>query len=611
MQKILFFILIPFLLFGEADLHFIGWGRDFTCPFINNKTRWPNFILNRKRTGGDFYYNKKHYFCASHPAKHYNYTCLSDQNSSSKVRIRITDDSIYPYTENEIIYFAPDSYCLRSSCPNYSKDKHMCLDKENNPVCPNNEIYNSSKKKCEEAPKCNLTCTLPKILNIKLCQCKCPPPMINGLLGRCAPNPNLNKDECKKAGGVYMENNILGTFRSIDNTIASLYAPPIGAHYCYNKAWADAKKKALKAKITPKALLSTALNILPLGKLVKLAKWAGIGDKIIEATKSPKILQDNKPIIETKYNPKTGTFEPVVDLQPRQKPLPPEDLLTAPKDVTNAEKIVKPSKNLDDFFASDWANIKMDKPTDMNDAVIAYDMERGNTNGASVATVDDLREIFNRSAPDTSRKSFPAPIKDYVGEEGSVPTTVEREVTPVNTTGRIKTYKVKYNITPDGASAPLTVVYNVEVSPNPDNAAKPLIKATPTYTLGDTKKVGTLTIVNKPPVKDNSNNTPNKNNNDKVDYTSFTAPAENAIKNAFAYKFTLFTCPNVTPQCPHKITINYDNDHVKGKYSIPDPMCGVITTINNENISPWIDKAGDLIVLLAGILGALALFRRN
>ena len=51
--------------------------------------------------------------------------------------------------------------------------------------------------------------------------------------------------------------------------------------------------------------------------------------------------------------------------------------------------------------------------------------------------------------------------------------------------------------------------------------------------------------------------------------------------------------------------------HVTGQYKIPDPMCAVITTIDNPKISPLITTAANLIVLFAGIMGALTLFRRD
>lgn len=51
--------------------------------------------------------------------------------------------------------------------------------------------------------------------------------------------------------------------------------------------------------------------------------------------------------------------------------------------------------------------------------------------------------------------------------------------------------------------------------------------------------------------------------------------------------------------------------NVQGEYKIPDPMCAVISALNEPQIAPKINIAANLIVLFAGVMGALTLFRRD
>jgi len=500
------------------------------------------------------------------------------------------------------------SYCKLRKGYQFSTIDYLWHSESNSSVlCPAGDLYDPTTHTCKQPPKCNLKCISPKILNNKVCQCVCPAPMLTDKLGHCIPNPNLNKEECEKEGGIYMDNNILDTFSSINNAIASLYAPP-GEHYCYSLSWVEAKKEALKAKVSPKNVLFTALSFLPLGKLGKLAKWLGIGDKIIEEAKSPKMLQDNRAVIDTKYNPQTGTYEPVIELKPRDNPLPENQLFQNPSSLEEGENIVKPTKNLDDFLRSKFAEVDFDNPSELDQAVISYDLDTGLRQGTQTKIAEDLRDIFKKSEISSSSQSFPVTLKDYVGDEGSVQTEVTREITPIETQEQTKIYNIKYKIVPQGASTPVIVQYHAEVSPEP-NSKENLIKITPLYQISKTTITGqpfnlktTSDTINQDVAKDQPQN---------PDFTTFKSPAENAIKQAFNYKITLFTCPNVSPNCPHNVKINYNLAGIKGEYIIPDPMCTVISTINNPHVSPAVDKAGDLIVLFAGIFGFLTLFRRD
>jgi hypothetical protein len=218
--------------------------------------------------------------------------------------------------------------------------------------------------------------------------------------------------------------------------------------------------------------------------------------------------------------------------------------------------------------------------------------------GTQTKIVEDLRDIFSRSKIETENKQFPVELKNYVGKDETVPATVERVgVTPVENT--TNTYNVTYNIYLQGTKATIPVTYTVK-----DKGSD--LETTGRFKLGEEKVVGKLVKIKK-----NAENNENEDKEKKEeDYSSFLNPAEQAITNAFNYRVSLFSCPNVEPECPNTITIHY-NLGIKGEYTIQDPICVLISTINKPEISPVIDKFGNLIILIAGVFGALTLFRRD
>jgi len=607
-MKKLFFLLFPFLLFGYSHNLFCYYDNveeKIHCytpiDTIPACAAYKKYGMFYPVMGGIVWgHGVTHHTDPQCVSKNYKYGFVYETVHSSTC----LSSSGEPYAYDSIAEF-----CNADDKKGYTYDKNLnaWFASGKTPICSPGNVFDPSTQTCKEAPKCNLQCNPPKIINKNVCQCVCPQPLITDKLGNCIPNPNLNKDQCQKEGGIYMDNNILDTFSSINNAIASLYAPP-GEHYCYTLAWVNAKKQALKAKVAPKNVLFTALSFLPLGKLGKLIKWVGIGDKIIEEAKSPKMLQDNRAVIDTKYNPQTGTYEPVIQLKPRNDPLPENQLFQNPTSLEQAENIVKPTKNLDDFLRSKFAEVDFDTPSELDQAVISYDLDTGLREGTQTKIAEDLRDIFKKSEISSSSQSFPMALKDYVGDEGSVQTEVTREITPIGTQGQTKIYNIKYDILPQGASTPVVVEYHTEVTPEP-NSKENIIKVTPLYQIGKSTITGQPLTLN--PTSNNSNQELAKDQPHNPDFTTFKSPAENAIKQAFNYKITLFTCPNVSPNCPHNVKINYNLAGIKGQYIIPDPMCSVISTINNPHVSPAVDKAGDLIVLFAGIFGFLTLFRRD
>jgi len=466
-------------------------------------------------------------------------------------------------------------------------------------LCPAGMVEDNGK--CVEAPKCNLTCDDPeKTLDKINCNCVCKPPQIMDKLGHCIPNPDINESECKAQGYKYVDASSFSVFTDLDLAVASLYGSG-----CFSSDWINAKKDALKAKISPENVLKSAVNLLPLGKLYKLAKWTGLVDDVVKQVKDPKLLEDNTPIIETKYNPETGVFEPQVSLEPRVDKLPEEKIFQPPKSAESAEQIIKPTKELDDFLRSKFAEVDTDEG--LTQAVVAYNME---TKPAQTATLDDLRDLFRRSEIDTQEQHFPVVIQDSVSGE-SINAQVTRQVTPVNTEGATKTYNVTYNITPQGAKTPLPVVYEVEVSPDPEDSRKNIVKAIPKYQIENKTITGTQ-IKNIYNIT-NTTTIPNTENDTipKPDLTSFGPLAQNEINNAMNYKIDLFTCPTATPQCPNDVIIHYDLAGIKGEYKFPDITCSIINVINKPNISPLVDKVGTLIVLFATAIGFLSLLRRD
>ena len=496
------------------------------------------------------------------------------------------------------------------------------LDSNATPICPDGKIWNSETEQCLNVPKCNLTCTgAGKILDSVDCVCKCSPGLTSSG-SECVPNTNLNQAACEKAGGIYLDKiPITKLFSDPKYAYLVMQVPLFSSHLCYTQNWLNTKLGKIKNALTPKKVLTAAIGLLPLGKIKYVWRGAELAEDIKDTVKNPKVLQDQKPIINTKYNPDTGVYEPVVNLKPRTSPLKPSALLQAPTDTT-AQDLVGTSPNLKEFLNSPFAS-KGDISTeaDLTDAVTEFNMDHNLRAGTQTKIADDLREIFNRSKPE-EKTNFPITIKDNVGEDPEIPAEVQRTVTPVP--NNANAYNVEYIITPKNAPAPVTINYYVtkaatssSSAPGAAVSAAPAIVATPTYKLGETKYIGKEIIIKKntsPGAKADptiSKNTAAKPKVVTTNYNSFVNPAQNAITTAFNYKISLFTCPSVSPKCPNSIEIDWNNMGIKGKYKIPDPMCAVITAIDNPKISPAITTAGNLIVLIAGILGALSLFRRN
>ncbi len=526
-----------------------------------------------------------------------------------------------------------EAYDIVSRCPaggHFNFDTKKC-------ECPANTYLDTNTNKCVPSHcSSNLRCPVGMNKDYVRCRCVCPAPMRTEI--HCVPATDLNKTQCEELGGVYMENSISDTFKNIDNAIASLYAPP-GEHYCYSRQWVEALKNEFKAHFNVKDVILTAVSILPVGRLARLAKWALLGDKIMEEAETPANLLENKYVIDTKYNPETGVYEPLIEAAPRGEKVDPELLFNKPKDLPTAEKIIDTTGELRQFLESDLVrNTNITSDSELTQAAIAYDLERATQKGEDVATLDDLREIFKRSTEEresnlpvpikdtpapTSGRQFPAVIRDFINAEGdTIPATIIRkEIKPVNITNNYKTYNVTYNIIPQGASKPLEVTYKVTID---KTSPTPQIQSEAHYKLGETKHVGTLTIIDyskgKKKVEDEEDEENRKNNNsnenenqdeedqkEKVNVNAFLAPTENAIKSALNYKVVLFTCPSVSPRCPNDINIT-----IKGHtLVVKDLTCALIDTIDNPNISPKIDLFANLIVLFAGITGLLTLFRRS
>jgi len=418
--------------------------------------------------------------------------------------------------------------------------------------------------------------------------------------GNCIPNPDINESECKKLGYEYVDATSIKVFTSIDLALASM-----DGSGCYNKDWVTWEKNKIKATLSPENVFKTVISLLPIGRVYKLAKWIGLVDDVVREVKNPKLLEDNTPIIETKYNPETGVFQPEVTLEPRVNKLPEEKIFNAPESLESAEEIIKPTKELDDFLRSKFAEVDTDEG--LTQSVIAYDLEK---KPATTAVMDDLRDIFKRSEIDTTEQHFPVPLQDIVSKE-NINTEVTRQITPVSTEGETKVYNVTYNIAPQGAKTPLPVTYEVEVKPDPQDKTKNIVKAVPKYTIENKTITGTeiKNIYN----ITNNYNTPQeeKQEETKPDLTSFGSLAKIEITNAMNYKINLFTCLPATPQCPNHVTINYNLAGIKGEYKLPDITCSVISAIDNPEVSPLVDKAGTLIVIFATAVGFLSLLRRD
>ena len=548
----------------------------------------------------------------------YNLTSHSFSLSSAKVR------SVPSFCANHKGYF----YVSKGNywAPYPSKGSNSS---PQSPICPNGEKWDSNTQKCVVIPPCKLVCTnAGQILDKYNCVCKCPPSLVSS--GKsCLPNPNLNKADCQKNGGKYLDYISPGQFFSNPKyAYLVMQVPLFASHLCYTTNYINTAMSKIKNAISPKNVIMGALSILPIGKLKNVFRAEDIANSIEKVAKSPKTLQDNRPVIDTKYNPDTGTFEPVVNLKPRTNTIPASDLLHAPKDAASADTIVATGDNLKDFLDSPFATKDLSTPQDLTDAAIDYSMDNNLRAGTQTKIADDLKNIFNRSKPQ-QKNNFPIAIKDDVGDGQLIDAQVKREITPVaqpvqnvsnttkttNITKTTNNYNVTYYITPQGASKPTVITYKVRQEPAASPEATPKIIATPTYALGQTKYVGKEIVVKKSsPAATPKSPAAKPATAAKAKpkpYNSFVSPTEKAITNAFNYKINLFTCPNVTPKCPNSINIDYNLMKVKGQYKIPDPMCAIITAIDNPKISPIITTAANLIVLFAAIMGALTLFRRD
>ena len=625
MKKILF--LIPFFLFAHFSNFYLFYNKIlYSCISLSKDNSHSSPFLLVGKDKAKFYTGNIKYSCTNIGSFSENLDCVYYFNNSNLIKIIYSDYAITPrkyYNETAFINPIKLRYCSFPRCYQFSTLLGYCLDKNNNIICPNGKIFDDKSGSCIDS-KCNdLKCPPTQIKDPVKCICVCIGPMIHDETGRCVPNPNLDEEECKKAGGVYMENSLFDTFSSIDNAIVSFYAPP-GEHWCSSPDWIKAKKKELKASVSPENVLKGAIGLLPFAKVLKFGKWLGLGEDIEKIAETPKNLLENKPVIETKYNPDTGLYEPIIDLKPRETPLPENNLLNLPGNIEQAEDILKPTKDLDDFLRSKFAEAAQDDEG-LTGAIVAYDLETAPERSTETAIMSDLREIFKRSEPDTSSTNFPAVIDDFVGADKSLPVEVSREIKPVNTEAPVKIYDVTYNISPKTSNSnpnpvsPVKVVYQVQVQPASSLDAKPIVKATPQYVINNKTIQGSPVYVTNNYYNTINNNSQTINNNSQSqnepqpepDYTSFQNPAENAIKNAFNYKISLFSCPDVSPSCPHTYKINYHLAGIKGEYNISDPMCAVISTIDNPKISPLIDKVAGMIVLFAGVMGALTLFRRD
>ncbi len=467
----------------------------------------------------------------------------------------------------------------------------------------------------------------------------CPPPMIKNDLGQCIPNPNLNLQECILQGGQYIAPNSLDAFTSVDNALASLYG-----NGCYSKTWVQAKEKKLKTKIknliSPKKVLLGAIMFLPIGKIFKIPAFAlAFWDSIKNHLTDLKTLEDNKPLITFKYDPEKGEFYPDLKFTPRSKKLPYTDLLIPPTNIQEGENIIDIDPDLTDFLNSRFGKFEPSNLDELRNARLEYDIDVNPSMRTKIA--EDLRDIFKRSEvktdsnlpakyeikvnSDSSPKSFPLTILDTLAPNGQISSIATRTVRTLSQ----NSYEVIYNIKAAGATSYTTINYHIQVGPADVSITPQYQLSSNTYiqenstNLYNTKNnfitegpktsfspSSTTNIYNTYNYYSKSSSEPN-NTATLPNTTTFLAPTEKAITKALEYNITVLSCGNVTAQCPHTLELNWSEMGVKGNYKIPDPTCQIIKALNNSNISPQINLAGNLIVLMAGVVGALSLFRRN
>jgi len=476
------------------------------------------------------------------------------------------------------------------------------------------------------------------------CSCRqedfCPSYMKRDQTGHCIPNPDMSKAECAKQGGTYVDCSSFASLISLNNVVAC-----IGGSGCYSPTWVQSKINSLKSRFknifTPTHVLTSALSLLPISKIFKLP---GMIDNLINSIKETggnlKMLEDNKPLIDLKYNPDTGTYEPEIMYTPRQKPLTPENLLVPPKTPEDAKNIIDTAPNLKDFEESPFADIKPKNMDELRNEMIGNDLESPQVR---TKIAEDLREIFKRSEPKSDTNlpvpiqkpseevlntpvTFPMIIPDSTAPGGHIQTQVKRKVKYLGG----NQYDVMYVIKPQGASKPTVVHYYVTLTP--DHA-----QVVPKYKINDTNYVtgrsgdlysskipfanpglpvpsaspnaqSSTSVVNNYYYYNTTNNYNSEENNTSLpDVTTAEAPIEKEIAKALDYKIVLFRCPKVTPHCPNDLNVSMFG----GTLTIPSPICAVITAMNNPKISPKIDWAGNIIVIVATIAGLLTLFKRN
>lgn len=469
----------------------------------------------------------------------------------------------------------------------------------------------------------------------------CPPYMKQNELRQCVPNPDISPKDCAAKGGKYVDGGF-SSLSSIDNAFASLSGTG-----CYSPAWVHNKENSLKNKIknlvTPKHALLAAIALSPIGKIFKIP---GMLDSLFNSFKKSggnvKMLQDNKPIINMKYNPETGTYEPEISYTPRQKPLEPGQLLSPPKNTEDAQNIIDASPDLKNFENSPFADIPPENAEDLGHEMFADDLDKpqGRTRIA-----DDLRDIFKRSKQEDNSNlptvinkpnedmlntpaTIPLRVPDPFAPGGQIPAIAKRTVKPLG--GNI--YDVMYNIKPQGAAHPTIVHYTVTLTGGHAQVV-PKYKIKPnTYVTG---RSGNLYSPKLPFAKPtlpapNSSNAPGnaagnsvvnnyynttnnyyEKNDTMPDVTTFQKPTQDAITKAFNYKIALFSCPDVSPSCPNPTKLQFPLAGKTYKLDIPDPICAVIADMDNPDINTEVNTAGNLLVLMAGVLGALSLFRRN
>jgi len=534
--------------------------------------------------------------------------------------------------------------------------------------CPNS--YDTSHK-------CQWKCSKGSCSCVKEENEFCPSYMKHNSLGQCVPNPDLTPDECAKQGGSYVKaSSFTSTFSSTMNAVASLYGSG-----CYSPTWASLKINKFKNKVSsivnPKNALLGALMLSPVSKLFKAPALIGaLRNDLKDKNVTPKLLQDNRITIDTKYNPATGRFEPKIKMLPRQKKLPPEKLFGPPKNESDANELLGVGEDLKKFSESRFGR-NINNADELKNAKIDYDIDTSPATKTKIA--EDLREIFRRSSK-PQEKQFPVPvkknpepnppikvnpssltpkvftlkIKDASAPGGEIVAKVERQVKQLTKTK----YQVLYKVKPQGAKKPTIILYKVDTS-------NPHAPVTPKYKIGDNNyveskptplypqsKPSSNSSLPVPTTKNNStsksppvpipgdtkgkdsnpktssnsdsqsckgttiinnvtNNYYNEKNETLPDLRGFKPAVTGAITTAFAYKINLFTCPDAVPKCPNSLSIKFPVLKKDYNLTIPDPLCKVIKDIDNPKISPEIDTAGNLLVLLAGVLGALSLFRRD